>query len=626
MSAPTLLLPPYHPPHPPRPADGPRTAPRPADPPPGPSGGVPTPAPAADPATATDPVGALLERHAELCAAATHPLEIAAGLEAAGVGDRAAAVYRHPDLFSLAEELHARAARLPRHDARPGDRATPVDDRGPWHGGGVRSLLHGLLYAAPGPGYAAVADRLAGGPAGPFGLPAGTVTALAVLLLGMAFGQGLAYRGHLLLGTTGRAAAARALGRGMVAGALAGTVLAGLLAAVLGAGPGAAVVGAGGVCYLTAATTLLVLGRERALGLALLPALAAGVLTLSSHLPGVFAPAARLALGPVASLLAGVAVAVALGLAALAVRRERRTAGDPRRPADAADAVGGRKPAAGAPASRAARITAARLTTARITAARSLVARSLVARTLATRLRPGRRPPGLPRALTLPPTLAHALHGAGTGWLITLAVFGERLLPAPAAAAGPGPDLPAAPAVPLVAALSLSMGLAEWCVRRYRNAGWRGLASSGNLRDFSRAMRPALTGWLAVYLVGLLALAVALTTAHRLLTGAATGPGLLPYAALLALGTLVLLQLLLLSCGATLAAVASSLLAAGAQTGLLLAAGAVAGGAGHPLAGLPGGAGAATVVAATQLAGCGGVALALLPHARAVLVRASRHR
>ncbi|MEU3354103.1 hypothetical protein [Streptomyces sp. NPDC037389] len=54
----------------------------------------------------------LLTRHHRLCARSVDPLEIAAGLEARGICDRIAATdYRHRDVFSLAEELHARVER-----------------------------------------------------------------------------------------------------------------------------------------------------------------------------------------------------------------------------------------------------------------------------------------------------------------------------------------------------------------------------------------------------------------------------------------------------------------------------------------------------------------------------------
>ncbi|MEU7132222.1 hypothetical protein [Streptomyces sp. NPDC046261] len=68
-----------------------------------------------------DPVKALMRRHHALCAGAVHPLEIAARLEKHGIGDRVAAEYRHRDVFSLAEELHAR---VERHED-PHDRPDP---------------------------------------------------------------------------------------------------------------------------------------------------------------------------------------------------------------------------------------------------------------------------------------------------------------------------------------------------------------------------------------------------------------------------------------------------------------------------------------------------------------------
>ncbi|MGW2279882.1 hypothetical protein [Streptomyces sp. NPDC001770] len=96
---------------------------------------VPTPA---------DPVRALLHRHRELCERAVDPLEIAAGLEAHGLTDRAAARYRHRDVFSLAEELYARVPRPATGPVRAvADRRTghDPDHRAAW-------TLHALLPGA----------------------------------------------------------------------------------------------------------------------------------------------------------------------------------------------------------------------------------------------------------------------------------------------------------------------------------------------------------------------------------------------------------------------------------------------------------------------------------------------
>ncbi|MGD6754277.1 hypothetical protein [Streptomyces sp. BH105] len=92
-----------------------------------------------------DPVKGLMHRHRELCERAVDPLEIAAGLEAHGVTDRTAARFRHKDVFSLAEEMYARASR----DGEPYEpvveaTAPATGVRGLWVG---LALLPGALCA-----------------------------------------------------------------------------------------------------------------------------------------------------------------------------------------------------------------------------------------------------------------------------------------------------------------------------------------------------------------------------------------------------------------------------------------------------------------------------------------------
>ncbi|MFI9719134.1 hypothetical protein ACIHFE_05665 [Streptomyces sp. NPDC052396] len=148
------------------------------------------PGPAAHEAAgiATDPVKALLHRHQELCAGAVDPLEIAAGLEVRGVTDRVAAEYRHRDVFSLAEELHARA-----EGVQPAAPARPLDPPpGPPEGCSVRPGRSG--WGARGTlawlwlvGYGLIGDRVLvallhrGHHPGPYGLAAAAApTALAL--------------------------------------------------------------------------------------------------------------------------------------------------------------------------------------------------------------------------------------------------------------------------------------------------------------------------------------------------------------------------------------------------------------------------------------------------------------
>ncbi|MBT2365213.1 hypothetical protein J7E88_07735 [Streptomyces sp. ISL-10] len=111
-----------------------------------------------------DPVKRLIHRHRELCEHAVDPLEIAAGLEAHGVTDRTAARFRHRDVFSLAEEMFARAERTTADD-RPARAADPRAGRA---GPPLGPLLPGAVCALTVAGMAATegAARLAVGALG----------------------------------------------------------------------------------------------------------------------------------------------------------------------------------------------------------------------------------------------------------------------------------------------------------------------------------------------------------------------------------------------------------------------------------------------------------------------------
>ncbi|MFJ9441171.1 hypothetical protein ACIRRH_04785 [Kitasatospora sp. NPDC101235] len=98
--------------------------------------------------SSADPVREVMTEHRELCERAVDPLEIAAGLEEAGLGPDTAARCRHADLFSLAEELYAR---VPRRPPVPG----PVEP----HPGGAppaRAAPAAALAALPCAGVAAL--------------------------------------------------------------------------------------------------------------------------------------------------------------------------------------------------------------------------------------------------------------------------------------------------------------------------------------------------------------------------------------------------------------------------------------------------------------------------------------
>src|SRR5680860_1232985 len=84
---------------------------------------------------------ALLEAHEALCRNATDPLEVAAGLEAAGISDkRARASYDAATVFELAEHLYRQVPRRP----------VAVDGADPWARPRRELMARGLVYALPG--------------------------------------------------------------------------------------------------------------------------------------------------------------------------------------------------------------------------------------------------------------------------------------------------------------------------------------------------------------------------------------------------------------------------------------------------------------------------------------------
>ncbi|MFE3245487.1 hypothetical protein ACFXJ7_35005, partial [Kitasatospora indigofera] len=103
-----------------------------------------------------------MARHRALCEQAVDPLEIAAGLEEAGLGPGAAARYRHADVFSLAEELYARVPRRP-----PDPRAAEPEES--WRRRSGAALWTALAAALPCAALAAVRAAHPG-PPGALGL------------------------------------------------------------------------------------------------------------------------------------------------------------------------------------------------------------------------------------------------------------------------------------------------------------------------------------------------------------------------------------------------------------------------------------------------------------------------
>lgn len=222
-----------------------------------------------------DPVEELAERLDEFVAAAVHPDEIAALLESDGMSDdQIRERYGLKNSFALAEELYERV------DRRYPEPEGPLHD--PWQVGLLGCLLRGVVFALPGLGYVLGAPLMKAGPQD-FALPAGTLPLLAGALVGWTWNQGLAHRAYSWLGLGDPTAARRSLLRGAPVG-----VVLGALVALLVAGTGNLAVvafAAGQSLYLGASTVLLVLGRERALLLALLPMAAGAAVALAHSMP-----------------------------------------------------------------------------------------------------------------------------------------------------------------------------------------------------------------------------------------------------------------------------------------------------------------------------------------------------
>lgn len=234
------------------------------------------------PRWAADPVDELAEELGGVCAAAVHPDEIAAVLEADGLtGEQITERYGRHDAFELAAELYARVPRShPEPDPRPD----------PWRVAPGPFLLRSLVFTLPGFGYA-LGSPLTGDARESLGLPAGTGALVASALVAWAWNQALAHRAYTRLAAGGRAAAGRCLATGAPLGALLATGA----ALALPAPAGALAFAAGQALYLAAATVLLVLGRERLLLLALLPTATGGAVVLFTQPPPVVGVALLLA-------------------------------------------------------------------------------------------------------------------------------------------------------------------------------------------------------------------------------------------------------------------------------------------------------------------------------------------
>lgn len=317
------------------------------------------------------------------------------------------------------------------------------------------------------------------------GPAAGTVLVVSVLL-SWATSQALAYLGHVRLGWGDRPGALRVLRGGLLWGGapvLAVTIATGV---AFSAPVPLILTAVGQVGYLLAATVLLVLDAE--------------LLLLAALAPGVVAALVGLAAGGGTVRSLPVAVAAASTVVATAVLALYRT-----RPATGPSSTG--SSSTGSPA------TGPRVS--------------------------------LPTRAEVRGALPYALFGGCAGGLLLFVPVDNTLVPADLAAVGPPAAAGMAAGLVTMLPLSVSMGLAELLLSRYRSATFRALRHTATLPAFARRARRALLGTVAGYL---LALVVATATAAALAAsfgGVVVAPAAV--AGYAALGGALFLALLLMS-------------------------------------------------------------------------------
>jgi hypothetical protein len=204
----------------------------------------------------------LSREHDALCCNATDPLEIAAGLEAAGISDRRArASYDAATVFELAEKLYRQVPRRPLTVARADPWARPKREL----------MARGLVYGLPGLLLVAAVLHL---------VAAEALLLLLVCVVTAGANQALSWLYYLLLGRKQLAAAAALLRQALAVSVVGGATVA-WLSIWMGAAslPGAAVTALAAI-YLVSATVVLLLDRHRLLLSLLIPAAALSLLAI----------------------------------------------------------------------------------------------------------------------------------------------------------------------------------------------------------------------------------------------------------------------------------------------------------------------------------------------------------
>ncbi|MFI2607841.1 hypothetical protein [Kitasatospora sp. NPDC018619] len=229
-----------------------------------------------------------------------------------------------------------------------------------------------------------------------------------------------------------------------------------------------------------------------------------------------------------------------------------------------------------------------------------VLAVGLAARELLVCIRGGERESAGPR-LPVRQEVPHLLFGLACGALTLIAGLGETLHQAVLTGGHPAQEASTTPTGPAMIALTLSLGLAEWLLFRYRALAVAALRTSHTSGQFARRTGAILLGCLFIYLTTVAALDAAATV----LWPGAPALGVPQLGAMLLLGGSLWLALLLNAFGFSWSTALVCLAAAVAESAGLLA-------------------GADPIV--LQLTGCGAAALVLTALAGPALGRTTQHR
>lgn len=214
----------------------------------------------------TDPIDVLSRRLNDVCTRAVDPLQIAAALEADGMGDRMASEhYDRANVFALAEDLYHRVPLRVSHR-----RLTEEPDEAPaW-----RDLSRGVLFVLPGALYIAAVHG--------FTSLEAAYALLVSLIFAWVWGQGSGYLGHMLIGRKASGTARRLVLSADAAGIALATFVSWLAVVAIGLSMEIVVVTAVQTTYLLAASVLLLFRKEHVLFAILIPGVAlSGLITFA---------------------------------------------------------------------------------------------------------------------------------------------------------------------------------------------------------------------------------------------------------------------------------------------------------------------------------------------------------